>query len=188
MVALALLVACTGPAETPAGISPDRAEDADGRTGDGDLHLPEEFQISIYRGGEILGGDEIAFSSLFSGGKPVVLNFWAAFCPPCRAEMPDIQKVHDAYGDRVVVLGLDIGPFVGLGSSDDGRALLQELGVSYPTGTTLESQVVSAYQVRGMPTTVFLTPDGKVHRTWTGFLTESMLVTLTEELLGASAG
>ena len=106
--------------------------------------MPADFQITVYSGQEVLGGEELAFSSIFTHGKPVVLNFWAGLCPPCRAEMPDLQSVYGEYQDRVLLLGLDIGPFVGLGSRDDGRALVQELNITYPTGTTLEGQAVSA--------------------------------------------
>ena len=118
----------------------------------------------------------------------MVLNFFAGLCPPCRAEMPDIQSVSVQYQGRVTIFGLDIGPYVGLGSREDGKALVKELGVTYPTGTTLDAQVVRSYQVLGMPTTVLLTPDGKVLKNWTVILTRAKLVELTEQLLKASGG
>lgn len=150
------------------------------------VDVPRDFPISVYRGEDILGGKELRFSAIFATGKPVILNFFAGLCPPCRAEMPDIQSVSAQYKDRVTIFSLDIGPFVGLGSRDDGKELVQELGVTYPTGTTFDRQVVSAYQVLGMPTTVFITPEGKVWRKWTGLLTRSKLAELTEGLLKAS--
>ncbi|MBI2170612.1 MAG: hypothetical protein HYU30_01100 [Chloroflexi bacterium] len=55
------------------------------------------------------------------------------------------------------------------------------------SGTTFDGRVVSAYRVLGMPTTVFLTPDGRIHSTWTGLLTERKLVDLVGELPKASA-
>lgn len=151
------------------------------------LKAAPDFQIVAYQGEELLGGKEVKFSQLFSQRKPVVLNFWAGLCPPCRAEMPDLQQVSQEYQDRVLLFGLDVGPFVGLGSREDGKALLQELQVTYPVGTTFDAQVVKKYQILGMPTTVFIKPDGKVLRTWTGLLTRKKLVELVEELLAASA-
>ena len=68
----------------------------------------------------------------------------------------------------------------------DGKALVKELIVTYPAGTTFDGKVVRTYQVLGMPTTVFLTPDGKVFRTWTGPLTRAKMVELFEQLLKAS--
>jgi thiol-disulfide isomerase/thioredoxin len=150
------------------------------------VNLAADFQIGVYRGAEVLGGKDIQFSRLFGQGRPVVLNFFAGLCPPCRAEMPAIQSVSVQYQDSITIFGLDVGPFVALGSREDGEALVQELGVTYPTGATFDANVVRAYQVLGMPTTVFLTPEGKVFRTWTGLLTRSKLVELVEGLLKAS--
>ena len=150
------------------------------------VDVPLDFPIVVYTGADEVGAGELSFSNLFGREKPVVLNFWAGACPPCRAEMPDIQRVHDEFEDRVVIFGLDIGPFVGLGSQQDAIDLIEELGVTYPTGYTKEPGVVSRYKVLGMPTTVFLTPDGKVSRTWTGLLTQGKLTELIQDLLGAS--
>lgn len=150
------------------------------------VNLGTDFPIEVYHGEDVLGGKNVQFSRLFGQGQPVVLNFFAGLCPTCRAGMPDFQAVSVQYQGRVTLFGLDIGPFVGLGSRQDGKALVQELGVTYPTGTTFDGKVVRAYQVLGMPTTVFLTPDGKVFRTWTGLLTRAKMVELFEQLLRAS--
>jgi thiol-disulfide isomerase/thioredoxin len=150
-------------------------------------NLPADFPITMYQGAGYQDGDEVMFSELLAGGKPVVLNFWAGLCPPCRLEMPDLQSVSDAYQDRVILFGLDVGPFTGLGTNEDGRALLQELAITYPAGTTSNPNVVREYEILGMPTTYFITPDGNVHETWTGLLTADKLTELVEGLLAASA-
>ncbi|MBI4312856.1 MAG: TlpA family protein disulfide reductase [Chloroflexi bacterium] len=150
------------------------------------VHLAQDFQITLYGGQAALGGEKVLLSSVVSQGKPVVLNFYAGLCPPCRAEMPDIQTFSSQYHDRVTVVSVDIGPFVGLGSSADGKALVKELGLTYPTGTTYDGKAVAAYQILGMPTTVFLTPDGKVFKKWTGLLTRTKLVELANDLLASS--
>lgn len=116
-------------------------------------------------------------------GKPVVLNFWAGLCPPCRLEMPDFQEVHNEHQDKIVLVGLDIGVFTGLGSEEEGRELLQELGITYPVGATPEAKIIQAYQVVGMPSTYFITPDGQIVQKWTGFLNKEKLSELIEELL-----
>ena len=66
------------------------------------------------------------------GEKPVIMNFWAAECPPCRAELPEFQKFYGEYRDRVLVLGIDLGQFTGQGTPEQGRELLAELGVGFP--------------------------------------------------------
>jgi thiol-disulfide isomerase/thioredoxin len=150
-------------------------------------NLPSDFPITIYQGAGYQDGDQVMFSELLAQGQPVVLNFWAGLCPPCRLEMPDLQTVSDAYEGRVLLFGLDVGPFTGLGSNEDGRALLQELAITYPAGTTANPNVVREYAILGMPTTYFITPDGTVQETWTGLLTEAKLTELVEGLLAASA-
>ena len=71
---------------------------------------------------------------------------------------------------------MDIGQYLLLGNREDAEALLDELGVTYPTGLTSED-VVRDYMVLGMPTTVFMNPDGTVFRNWNGILTRNSLTT-----------
>jgi thiol-disulfide isomerase/thioredoxin len=153
-----------------------------------DVDTPEaaDFQITVYDGQEVVGGDEVSFSEVLALGKPVVLNLWAGLCPPCRLEMPEFQEVSQQFGDEIILLGLDVGPFTNLGTSEDGKALVQELGITYPTGTTGSAEVVGAYRLLGMPTTYFITPDGQIVRQWTGLLTESKLAELVDKLVNVS--
>jgi thiol-disulfide isomerase/thioredoxin len=150
--------------------------------------LPLDFEISAYQGEGVLGGQDVNLSDVLARGKPVVLNFWAGLCPPCRLEMPDLQAVYDEFGDQIVLLGLDVGPFTSLGSREEGQALLRELGITYPSGTTFDAQVVREYQITGMPSTFFVAPNGEVVRKWTGILTEAKLSELVRELIEASGG
>ena len=96
--------------------------------------LPSDFEIAVYQGEDVLGGQSVKFSEVLGQGKPVVLSLWAGLCPICRVEMPKLQKAYPQYRDRVLLVGIDIGPFVGLGTKEDGLALLNELGITYPTG------------------------------------------------------
>jgi len=150
-------------------------------------NLPADIQITVYQGAGFQPDEEIMLSELLAQGKPVVLNFWAGLCPPCRLEMPDLQAVNDKFLDSVLLFGLDVGPFTGLGSNEDGRALLQELSITYPAGTTFDINVMRDYTILGMPTTYFITPKGDIYETWTGLLTEDKLTELVEGLLTASA-
>ena len=62
-----------------------------------------DFEFVVYQGEEELGGSDLSFSQIFDQGKPVVLNFWAGQCPPCRAEMPGFQEVYNQYqGDFIL--------------------------------------------------------------------------------------
>lgn len=181
IVATVLLTACgTALQSTPEGGA--------AATPDSDTPQAADFQITVYHGQEVVGGDQVSFSEVLALGKPVVLNLWAGLCPPCRLEMPEFQEVSEQFGDEIILLGLDVGPFTSLGTSEDGEALVQELGITYPTGTIDSADVVQAYRLLGMPTTYFITAGGQIVRQWTGLLTESKLAELVDELIDASHG
>ncbi|MBM11310.1 MAG: hypothetical protein CL759_04450 [Chloroflexi bacterium] len=144
--------------------------------------LAPDFLISMFQGQDVVGGQDINFHDL-TGEKPIVLNFWAGLCPPCRAEMPDLQEFSNEYEDRALLLGIDLGQFTGLGNLEDAQELLNDLGVSYPAGYTEDDQVIRNYKVLGMPTTVFINADGTIHDKWTGALTRSTLEEKTDEML-----
>jgi thiol-disulfide isomerase/thioredoxin len=149
--------------------------------------LPADIEITVYQGENFQEGQVIALSEILSDGKPLVLNFWAALCPPCRLEMPDFQEVYEEYHDQIVLFGLDVGPFTALGSREEGQALLKELSITYPAGTTFDDQVIRSFEIFGMPTTIFITPEGEVFEKWTGILTSDKMGELVEELLAASS-
>ena len=133
-------------------------------------------------GSSKVGGSESDLAQL--RGKPVVLNFWAGLCPPCRAEMPDLQIFYDKFKDRVTLIGIDLGRFTGLGNEQDARDLLQDLGVTYPAGFTNDSGVVKDFKILGMPTTFFIRADGTIFKKWSGALDEDTLAKQTNAMLG----
>ena len=170
---LALLLACGS----------DSGGDASGEEDDGgDREMAADFPIVVSQGQDVLGGEQVGMASLV-GEKPVILNFWAAECPPCRAELPEFQKFYGEYRDEVLVLGVDLGQFTGQGSPEQGRELLAELGVSFPAGFTEDSDVLPKYKVLGLPTTVFINGDGSIHNKWTGALNEETLIEKAKEML-----
>ncbi len=149
------------------------------------LPLAPDTEITLYQGQDVTGGNRVALSQLWER-RPVVLNFWAGLCPPCRAEMPDFQRIYDARKDEFILIGVDIGPYIGLGSREDAKALLRDLRITYPAGTTFDTRTVRNYQVLGMPTTVFITTQGRILRKYTGLLTRKQMDALLNELLKGS--
>ena len=145
--------------------------------------LAKDFPIDVYQGAELVGGSSINFKQILDQEMPVVLNFWAALCPPCRAEMPDLQRVSEQFQDRVLFFGLDVGPFQFLGTRDQGKHLLKILDISYPSGSTESGEVIKDYGISSMPTTFFIKANGEIQRKWAGLLNEEKLVDLVEELL-----
>ena len=142
-----------------------------------------DLAFTLYQGSEVLGEGNLTVGSL--QGKPLVLNFWAGLCPPCRAEMPDLQEFYEENRDRVNLLGIDVGQFTGLGNQDSAKALLEELSVTYPAGFTSDGSVMRDYKVLGMPTTVFIDSKGEIFRHWGGVLNNETLTRITNEMLEA---
>ena len=142
------------------------------------------FPIVAYRGADVLGGQELDLTTLLGSGRPVVLNFWAGQCPPCRAEMPAFQDVYDRLGDDFLLVGVDIGPFIGLGSRQSALDLLEELGITYPTAYALDARAVQDNRVLSMPTTIFYDAEGTEVGRAPGLLTEDSLEARVRELVG----
>jgi thiol-disulfide isomerase/thioredoxin len=145
------------------------------------------FPIVVYRGADTLGAEELDFSRLLGTGTPVVLNFWAGQCPPCRAEMPAFQAVYDRYADEFLLVGVDIGPFIGLGTRESAIELLDELDISYPTAYALDARAVQDNDVLGMPTTIFYDGTGEVVARHTGLLTEQAFEGRVREAIDATS-
>lgn len=133
-----------------------------------------DFTLVAYQGQDVLGGDQVQFSHVLGERKPVVLNFFAGACAPCRVEMPEFQKVADDYPGQVIFVGLDVGPFTGLGTHDDAARLLKQLGIRYPAGYAVDTTPLTLY-VQGMPTTVIFDAKGNVVTKFTGSMTADQL-------------
>ncbi len=150
-------------------------------TASGDL--APDLTVVMFQGQDVVGGEKVTLSGLI-GRRPIVLNFWAGLCPPCRAEMPDLQEFNEDFQDRALLLGVDLGQFTGLGDTDDAKKLLSDLAITYPAGSTSDSDVIRNYQVLGMPTTIFIDREGRIFNRWTGALNKNVLIEKTQEMLG----
>ena len=113
-------------------------------------------------------------------GRLVWINFWATWCPPCRTEMPMMQRIHERYGDRVLILGLDFGE-----DRETVTDFVDRYGITYPVllDPTLENYYRWSPQF-GLPKHYFVDANGVVLREIPGELPpEAMLETL-DQLLG----
>jgi thiol-disulfide isomerase/thioredoxin len=152
-----------------------------------ETELEADFEINLYQGEDALEESPIMFSEVLAGGKPVVLNFWAGLCPICRNELPELQAAYEEYGDSILFVGVDVGPFVNLGSREDGRELLDELEITYPAGSTPDQSVLRDYQVLGTPTTHFILPSGESIERLTGAVGEGRLRSNIQKLIVRSS-
>lgn len=115
-------------------------------------------------------------------GKPVLVNFWFPSCPPCRAEMPDLQAAYEEYGEQVAFIGVQQ---LGLDSAASGAEFVMELGLTYPSMADVGSTVQFGYEVFSFPTTVFLNKDHEIARTWTGIIGEEQIAEQLDALLAS---
>ena len=150
-------------------------------SGGSSVDAAPDFDFTLYQGENELGTHNLNLADL--RGKPVVLNFWAGLCPPCRAEMPDLQEFHDEFEDKATLIGIDLGRFTGLGTQSDALKLLNEKEITFPAGFTDDATVVMDYEVLAMPTTVFINSRGEIFRNWGGLLTLGVLSDVTNEML-----
>ncbi|MEJ2142651.1 MAG: TlpA disulfide reductase family protein [Gammaproteobacteria bacterium] len=94
-------------------------------------------------------------------GKVVVMNFWATWCPPCRYEMPALERLWEKVKDKnIIILGINVG--------EDADTIFEFTGtypMSFPVPMDIDGKVIEQYPIRGLPTTYVINPQGMVtHR------------------------
>jgi cytochrome c biogenesis protein CcmG/thiol:disulfide interchange protein DsbE len=114
-------------------------------------------------------------------GRPVVLNFWASWCPACISEMPAFGEVHRRVGEQVEFIGINMQE-VDLDAAED---LAEQTKVDYRLAHDRDGAIHRVFGGIGMPTTVFISSDGAVESVHAGALFEEDLTSIIEsELLG----
>ncbi len=120
-------------------------------------------------------------------GKTVFLNFWATWCSPCRAEMPDIQKLYEsaeAEGENaLVVLGVAAPNLENEKSEEEIKAFLEENGYTYPVLMDTTGEVFISYSVNAFPTTFMITREGEVFGYASGQLNEETMKSIVEQTM-----
>jgi thiol-disulfide isomerase/thioredoxin len=90
-------------------------------------------------------------------GKKVLINFWATWCAPCLAEMPDLEKAHQAYGDSVAIIGVNR-----IEQLDVIEPFAEELQISFPLVANPQGDISDRYGVLNLPITYFVNSDGTI--------------------------
>lgn len=107
-------------------------------------------------------------------GKKVLLNFWASWCGPCRAEMPDMEKLNKEGRDDLVILAVNATQTEK--SKEDPKSFIKELGLTFPIAFDEKGEVVKMYQVIALPTSYFIDSKGKINEKYTGTLSHEQMV------------
>ena len=147
----------TAPAETEAQVSP--APDFTVYDVDGNAHKLSDFQ-----------------------GKPVILNFWASWCGPCKMEMPDLEKAWQEYGEQIQFMMVDLTD----GSQETvekASAYIEQQGYTFPVFYDTAMEGAYAYGVSGIPVTYFINAQGVCEGYFQGAMTAEVLQQGIELLL-----
>ena len=128
---------------------------------------------------ELFSGGEASFADF--SGKPLVVNFWASWCPACVAELPEIQSVHEQYGGEVTIVGL-----ANTDRRDAALELAGDVGLTYTLAEDPAGDLFRSLDLIAMPSTVFITADGEILEVFGGQLNESALASRIDNLIGAS--
>jgi cytochrome c biogenesis protein CcmG, thiol:disulfide interchange protein DsbE len=122
-----------------------------------------------------LVGSQVRLADL--RGRPVVLNFWATWCPPCRAEMPQLEAASRRYSDQVAVIGVNqVEP------AGTVQVFANEVGLTYPIPLDSSGTASRLYGVRSLPTTFFIDREGVIRQIQVGGLTEATLADMLRSI------
>ena len=115
-------------------------------------------------------------------GVPVVINFWASWCPPCRQESPSFERLWRKYqATGIQFVGVDIQDEV-----SDAEEYVREFGLTFPNGVDPDGAITVEYGVIGLPVTFFIGSSGIVEGRWVGAITEDKLEEWVKTLLADS--
>ncbi|NOX63049.1 MAG: TlpA family protein disulfide reductase [Chloroflexi bacterium] len=112
-------------------------------------------------------------------GRPVIINFWATWCPPCRAEMPELVRVYNEYkDDGLVIIAVD-----SMESQEAVAEFVKAFRMNMPVVIDAQGQVMSAYKTQSLPSSFFIDRNGVVQVRWIGILTPEILQQNLEAIL-----
>lgn len=141
-----------------------------------------DFSLALVANGSPIAGVADPRSLRLSDfrGRAILLDFWATWCSPCRAQAPIVEQVARRWRDRgVVVLGIDMDT----ADQGDPRAFALENGLSYPILRDITGSAARAYDVDSLPTLVVVSTEGKIVAVRSGITDSGELEKLVRQAL-----
>lgn len=154
--------------------------------------MPEEPEQEIFPAFDFALTDQYGQTHSLADyrGKVIFLNFWATWCPPCRAEMPDIEALYEEYANDpdsdVAILGV---AFPGLGGEEDVQGVtdfLAENGYTYPVVMDTAGELMQPYYITAFPTTFMIDAEGNIYGYVTGSISKEIMRDIIEQTREAS--
>ena len=122
-------------------------------------------------------GEKVTLSSFH--GKPIVVNFWATWCPPCRGETPYFVTASQQWQGEVTIVGVDVRE-----TPDLALPFMAEFGIKYTIALDVDGEVAAAYHIVSFPTTYFVDSQGMIVQIDNGPLSAALLQTRLADLAG----
>ena len=170
IVAGIILIAAGQRSDSP---SPDVVLDVPGEYQQPGISTNAPLQGTPLQHAELVDLDDVTVSTsewFTSTGKPVLVNFWFTSCPPCRREMPALQRAFETYGEEVRFVGVNVQD-----SASAIRAFVDELGVTYEMLRDINGNLVVANGISAFPTTLFIDSNGRIVKQVAGELTSESI-------------
>ncbi len=125
----------------------------------------------------LLNGKQVKLSD-YLDKRPVVLNFWASWCPPCRQEAPILANTAKKYHGKVQFLGVVVND-----TPEKAKSFEKEFHIPYPSGIDKNGAISAVYSVSAIPKTIFISKDGRIIAEWVGAINTKTLTGSIEKLL-----
>ena len=148
-------------------------------TGTGIRARPQPTEAQSIDLPALTGDGRVSLSAL--RGRPAVVNLFASWCAPCRKELPAFRQVSEQLKDKVAFLGVNHQD-----NRKAGQDMLAEFGIRYPAAYDPDGRVAADYGLVGMPSTLFISADGRLLDSHTGELTRQQLEDTISRLFGVT--
>jgi len=152
-----------------------------GSTTSGEIPAPQEGFLAPDFSLETLNGETIMLSEL--RGTPLLINLWASWCGPCRAEMPAMQRIFEKYSSSGSFTILAVNA-TNQDNPANAAAFVSEHNLTFPILMDVDGEVSASYQLRSLPTSFFVNREGIIEEIVIGGpMSEALLQTRVENLL-----